>query len=338
MRWVSKTTEGDTRHLVSRTIEGDSQDVEIPDLWINPKASRGSYQGPSVLVLVIDCLRRDHLSCYGYSRPTSPELDDWAARSLVFTEFTSTASWTSPSWAAMLYSNQELVQKFHSYGQGLPEGNWGPCINQFFQESVLISGSPAISGDSWGRAFSKVLFRSNVAAEQLLSLLVEVFQPEGNIYWVFLVDTHSPYTPRSFAGHFGTTHDFGQADEAERDLLYDEAIRYTSWAWGQVMLQFREAVVLITGDHGEFLSTEASSVSDSHWHPIGRQDSVVREVPFIFYAKEVSPGRSEESGTHLDIAPTLAQFLGLPGSDRWCGRALTLEVDPLTARLRALGY
>jgi hypothetical protein len=34
---------------------------------------------PNVLLVSIDMLRADHLGCYGYARPTSPEVDRLAA-------------------------------------------------------------------------------------------------------------------------------------------------------------------------------------------------------------------------------------------------------------------
>ncbi len=64
-----------------------------------PAAAIGS---PNVLVLVVDALRADHLKCYGYSRSTSPNLDQLAARGVVFKNAFATASYTLPSHASML--------------------------------------------------------------------------------------------------------------------------------------------------------------------------------------------------------------------------------------------
>lgn len=56
----------------------------------------------SVILLVVDTLRRDHLSLYGYERQTSPQIDRWAKQGLVFEDMTATSSWTLPSHASML--------------------------------------------------------------------------------------------------------------------------------------------------------------------------------------------------------------------------------------------
>src|SRR5438094_973065 len=39
---------------------------------------------PNLLVMAVDTLRADHLSCYGYHRLTSPHLDRMAARGALF--------------------------------------------------------------------------------------------------------------------------------------------------------------------------------------------------------------------------------------------------------------
>jgi arylsulfatase A-like enzyme len=56
----------------------------------------------NAIVVVIDTLRADHLSAYGYSRPTSPNLDTIARMGVQFDNAISTSSWTLPSHASML--------------------------------------------------------------------------------------------------------------------------------------------------------------------------------------------------------------------------------------------
>jgi arylsulfatase A-like enzyme len=57
--------------------------------------------GPHVVLIVVDTLRRDHLSAYGYARPTSPHIDRLATEGALFERAYSTASWTLPAHASL---------------------------------------------------------------------------------------------------------------------------------------------------------------------------------------------------------------------------------------------
>ena len=67
---------------------------------------------PDIVLLVIDCLRADHLGLYGYERPTSPNLDRLAAEAVVFEQAIVPSNWTRPSIASLftsLYPSQHQV-------------------------------------------------------------------------------------------------------------------------------------------------------------------------------------------------------------------------------------
>lgn len=59
---------------------------------------------PNVLWILVDTLRADHLGCYGYPRPTSPQLDAFAASAVVYERAIAQAPWTAPSVASFLSS------------------------------------------------------------------------------------------------------------------------------------------------------------------------------------------------------------------------------------------
>ena len=57
---------------------------------------------PNIILIVVDALRADHISSYGYERPTTPNLDAFMAGGARFAEATSASSWTFPSNATLL--------------------------------------------------------------------------------------------------------------------------------------------------------------------------------------------------------------------------------------------
>ncbi len=64
--------------------------------------SEADDRPPSVVLIVIDTLRRDHLSLHGYSKATSPGLERLAEESVVFDRCLAPSSWTKPSTASLM--------------------------------------------------------------------------------------------------------------------------------------------------------------------------------------------------------------------------------------------
>ena len=58
----------------------------------------------NIVLISIDSLRADHLSTYGYSRKTSPNIDQLADEGVVFSDAYSVTSWTLPAHLSMLTS------------------------------------------------------------------------------------------------------------------------------------------------------------------------------------------------------------------------------------------
>jgi len=62
----------------------------------------------NVILITVDCLRADHLSCYGYYRKTSPYLDELAEKGILFTQAFSNGPWTPLSFPSILTSTYPL--------------------------------------------------------------------------------------------------------------------------------------------------------------------------------------------------------------------------------------
>jgi arylsulfatase A-like enzyme len=82
--------------------------VVLPEVQAGRRASsapvvRGTAPAgaPDVVVVVLDTVRADHMSAYGYERPTTPHFDALAAGGLLFLEAVSPATWSLPSHASL---------------------------------------------------------------------------------------------------------------------------------------------------------------------------------------------------------------------------------------------
>jgi arylsulfatase A-like enzyme len=78
---------------------------------------------PNVVLISIDTLRADHLSCYGYQKKTTPHLDSLAEEGSVFLQHYSTGVWTPPGHASMLtglYVSEHGVHGERSLREDIP--------------------------------------------------------------------------------------------------------------------------------------------------------------------------------------------------------------------------
>jgi arylsulfatase A-like enzyme len=63
--------------------------------------SRPASRAPNLLWIVMDTVRADHMSVYGYARRTTPELEHWAGEGITFDMACSAAPFTLPSHVTM---------------------------------------------------------------------------------------------------------------------------------------------------------------------------------------------------------------------------------------------
>lgn len=103
---------------------------------------------PNVILITVDSLRADHLSCYGYPRPTSPHIDQLAEEGYLFTNAFANGPNTPHAFPAIMASRYpfmsnrlglfdaqttlaELLQSFGYQTFGFNAAN--PYISRFFQ-------------------------------------------------------------------------------------------------------------------------------------------------------------------------------------------------------------
>jgi arylsulfatase A-like enzyme len=123
-------------------IEGQTWWAERSATAALPPSRPGA---PNVLVVVIDTLRADHVSAYGYSRPTTPNIDDLAKEGVLFENAIAPSSWSLPSHVSLV-TGRYLHE--HKVGNVQPEPwlGWG---------NSGLGGLPTI-----GEALQKIGYRT----------------------------------------------------------------------------------------------------------------------------------------------------------------------------------
>jgi len=188
---------------------------------------------PNILLVVIDALRADHLSSYGYSRQSSPAIDRLAAEGALFEQAFSTSSYTLPSHASLVtgqYPYQHGVEWGNShhwshhvtlaellqargYRTGGFSGNtyWFSREHGFGQgflhfEDFFHSIADRMFRTAYGRLlYTKVLWRFGYediparkhATDTNAAVLRWLARDEGHPFFVMInyMDVHDPYLP-----------------------------------------------------------------------------------------------------------------------------------------------
>lgn len=84
--------------IVGSVLNAAIRGAERQALATLPAAPAGA---PNVLLLILDTVRALDMSLYGYSRATTPHIDRFAGRGVVFDRAIAAAPWTLPSHASM---------------------------------------------------------------------------------------------------------------------------------------------------------------------------------------------------------------------------------------------
>ena len=291
----------------------------------------------NVVFLLVDTLRADRLSAYGYARPTSPSLDLLAREGVRFAHVSSQSSWTKSSMASILTSTTPATNGVLRWNQALPESVTLPA-EIFRQAGYRTAG---LYRNEWvNRAFGFAQgfevyhtpfyaeppqnFRQNTPEPQKLAgsdadltrsaaEFVESFRDQRFFLYLHYMDVHQ-YAYDSAAPVFGTS----SSD------LYDSAINWVDRNIGRLVEALdqngllKRTVVVIAADHGEGFGEHGV---EGHGTTLFRE---VLDVPLIL----VLPFRwkgglvVETPVQNLDIFPTVLDLLGLPPLPGAQGRSL----------------
>jgi arylsulfatase A-like enzyme len=164
----------------------------------------------NIVLIVMDTVRVDHLSAYGYHRPTSPFLEDLAAQGTRYERAWSTSSWTLPSHASMftgLLPSEHGATQSHLHLVGEP-AILAEQLAEAGYQTAAFSNNPWVSektGLERGFDHFSELWRkkerprviisdpSAVAVERWLDAERDPARPF--FLFVNLMEAHGPYEP-----------------------------------------------------------------------------------------------------------------------------------------------
>jgi arylsulfatase A-like enzyme len=238
----------------------------------------------NVLVVVVDCLRADHVSGFGHDRETTPALDRFAEEAAAFSNAKAPSPWTFPSVPSLLsgryphehggrmtddprnLSSEEFPRRPRADVPMLPD-----LLEGAGYDTAMITAIP-MAEESVGDRFQQVSVRYTDASERVAAAREWMADRDRWFCHLHLGDPHAPLdVPDEHRETFDvpemddiddwrfreSTGDSGDEDdfEAYRDArlrAYDAAVRGADDALGDLLADLSDdTVVVVCGDHGE---------------------------------------------------------------------------------------
>ena len=285
-----------------------------------------------IILISIDTCRADRLSCYGYSRQTTPNIDAVAAEGILFENTISPVPLTLPAHSSMLTGtippyhgvhnnvNYQLAKSNLTLAEILGANGFktAAIVSAFVLDSKFgIAQGFDTYNDQFEEAHLTFGISERKGGEATRFALEWLEKQKGEKSFLFLhyFDPHFDYVPpEPFASRF--------ADP------YAGEVAYVDHCIGQILSKLKElglydsTLIIITSDHGEMLGEHGE---EEHGHSI--YQSAIR-VPLIFKLpwSQESQRISRLVGI-VDIVPTICSMLGITVPQQVQGQDLSPYFD-----------
>ncbi len=315
-----------------------------------PAGDRSVPTRPNVVWISLDTLRADHLGTYGYERPTSPNLDAFAARSLRFDWAISQAPWTRPSHRSM------LTGVYPASRGGLDSPMIGEVLYRAGYQTFAVTGGGQVDSTlGFDRGFE--IYRVDDWIHEPKRIVEWTEARSDRPYFLFLhcYETHEPYTHTRFAeglpsgrlaGVFSKEiwnrlrKRFSEEEMRYAEALYDGDIAYTDAKIGEFFAGFEtsgqlaNSIVIVTSDHGEQFWEHGSwghgqNLHDHQIHvpllvflPESVREQLARSSRAEGKGQPLTQGVIEDQMELIDLYPTLLELLGVAMDGPVNGRSL----------------
>jgi arylsulfatase A-like enzyme len=306
--------------------------------------TRAATQGPNIILLVVDCLRPDHLGYHGYAKETSPAIDRLAGNGMVYTNAYSNAPWTKPSVATLFTSLYPQVHGIIDSSHVLP--NTALTIaellrNDGYRTFFINGGNPFVDNRfNFNQGFDYYHYLSHKtksAADVTHSLLSQLVTRKHEKFFAYVhyMDAHAPYNTNEYNNFFREkpdeqvflnrkipkgdvirkmTANDELTEQHKRDViaLYDGQIRYIDDNIQRILtfLQqehlFENTVVIVTSDHGEEFWEHNNF---EHGHTL--YNELIR-VPLIISGGTIESSNITARVSLIDVLPTVLDMTDIP--------------------------
>ncbi len=340
MSEAKKSTKLSRRDILKAGLYGTLATGLSSAVWINGCRKKLPTMRPNILFISIDTLRADHLSCYGYTKPTSPHIDLLASGAHLFKRAYTTIPTTLPSHLSMftsMYPTQLAVTRNGHY-----VGHDRTTLPEILKEhgySTAAFVNYFVLGRRYGftQGFDTVVTREGHADQPLpfaLRWLREYKSEKPFFMFAHFFDPHTMYDPIAhFKKKFAVTdrrHPVGRGFVKKKGILtpkaiqedinaYDAEIASADWAVGHLIAELKrsgledDTMIFLVSDHGESLDdlAELDYFFDHSEFLYNHQIN----IPLIIRLPKAAG--AEGATVHdvpvstIDLMPTILELLGI---------------------------
>jgi arylsulfatase A-like enzyme len=245
-----------------------------------------SLADKNTVIIILDAARADHFSSYGYFRPTTPNLDNFAEEAVLFTHAFCEALTTRPSIGTLFTGFPLTVLSLYEITSQLPE-EFTTLAQMYQQKKIKTAGFAGVGNISSSFGFDKgfdqyfELYREEGfyrKSQEYLPYLFPWLESNKNnrfFLYVHFKEPHGAYSPLPpfkgmFTGTYKETVDFSAhlediANSFTKEQIeyvragYDENLASVDSVVGEFIAKMRslgildQSIIIVTADHGELL-------------------------------------------------------------------------------------
>ncbi|MBI4982292.1 MAG: sulfatase-like hydrolase/transferase [Candidatus Omnitrophica bacterium] len=314
-----------------------------------PRIINKNRKPKKIIFVVFDALRHDHVGCYGYSRNTTPHIDDFSDDGIIFRNAFVQGEWTLTSFMSFLTSlfpsshgvyHPTLYQRLSEKNVTLPE----ILRKNGFVSKCYFTHKRLVSNFGFARGFDSHLFRqcdkeNKIAtSDDVLSHAIDTlsFHRDDDLFLMLhFFDTHQPCNP---ASPYTDLYDMTYAKEAvkdvrsfllkngasnfsERDVLNliarcDAEVVRADKRFGQLIDylkstgQYEDALIIFTSDHGMPLNDHGNLTELKLLDEQVRVPLIIKFPESLIWKKLL---KTDECfvNANIDVAPTILDVLNM---------------------------
>ena len=272
---------------------------------------------PDTIILIsIDTIRADHLSCYGYQHKTTPVIDAFAQNAILFSNCFANVPLTLPSHASILSGVIPPTHGVHD-NNGMKLSDSVLILPEILKENGYATYgviSAMVLNKKFGLAQGFDVYDDTFESESESELIEQRFGAETAAHAVKWLEENQKKKKFMFIHFFDPHKRYLPPAPYDKQFKnpYDGEIAFTDYCIGRIIDKLKslglydDSLIIITGDHGEMLGEHGEST-----HSYYIYQNALRVPLIIKPAHHLKSFKVTDNTSLIDIMPTVLSQSGI---------------------------